>query len=74
MQLKYRHIMFLPLGLDASHIVEFSLYVLPFILIYIWHIKHDHEHNTELLTKISETNKLLKEILHKLDGKQEKKE
>ncbi len=64
--------MFLPLGLDADHVVEFALYVLPFILIYFWHIKHDHKHNTELLTKISETNKLLREILQKLEGKQEK--
>lgn len=74
MQLKYRHIMFLPVGLDAGHIAEFALYVLPFILIYIWHIKHDHEHNTELLSKLSETNKLLKEILQKLEGKHEKKD
>jgi len=71
MQLKYRYIMFLPLGFDADHVTQFLFFVLPFILIYVWHIKHDHEHNTELLSKLSETNRLLKEILHKLEGKQD---
>lgn len=66
MRLRFFHLMFLPLDFDAGHLLEFALFVLPFILIYVWHIRHDHRHNTELISKLDETNRLLRRILRKM--------
>lgn len=57
------HILFLPADLSGGQLLLPILTVVPFLLIYLWHMKHDHRHQDELIGRVEETNRILKELL-----------
>ena len=61
---KFYHVMILPVfgEVDGDFILN-VITILAFSAIYLWHVKHDHKHNEELL---EEVKKIREEITKRL--------
>lgn len=57
------HIMFLPLfgEMDSGFVLNLITIVV-FFGIYLWHTKHDHKHNEELLDEVKKIREKLQEF------------
>lgn len=70
-KIRLRHIMFIPLfgaQIEKDLIINLAAIVI-FLGIYVWHVKHDHKHNEELIKEIKELRKDVNGRLRKKRGR-----